>query len=348
MVVSSTAPPAKTGNAVQSNRSLRNTSSLEKTMTRIKRIGMLPLLAAVLLVPGACGRDGATATGDAGSGSQEVRTVKHAMGETKVKGQPSRVVVLDIPPADAALALGVKPVGVVSVYQDGSQPSYLAKALEGVENVGGVAQPNLERIAALKPDLILSESIRHAKIYPQLSQIAPTVFVEDAGPSFKQNLEVFADALGRSAEATKLLDEYKGKIAALQKGAAQPVGGIQVSLARAMPGEVRMYQKGSFPGSVLSDVGVARPSAQQADKVFKAVTPESVADLDGDVLMVSTFGPDDTAMRQLQATPSWNGLNVVQRKGIQNVQDDYWFLGGGIQAATMILADLEKYLGEKK
>ncbi|GJM75151.1 hypothetical protein HMSSN036_73670 [Paenibacillus macerans] len=40
-----------------------------------------------------------------------VRTVKHAMGETKIEGTPKRIVVLTNEGTEALLALGVKPIG---------------------------------------------------------------------------------------------------------------------------------------------------------------------------------------------------------------------------------------------
>jgi ABC-type Fe3+-hydroxamate transport system substrate-binding protein len=102
------------------------------------------------------------------------RTVEHAMGQTEIPQQPERVVVLDTGELDTALSLGVTPVGAVTTAVSDGFLSYLAEDAADVEVVGTIAEPNLEAIAALRPDLILSNRTRHEDLYDELSQIAPT------------------------------------------------------------------------------------------------------------------------------------------------------------------------------
>lgn len=70
--------------------------------------------------------------------------------------------------------------------------------------MGTIEQPNLEKIAALEPDLILSSKLCHEQIYEQLNEIAPTVFSETTGVTWKENFEVHAEALGRTEEADRV------------------------------------------------------------------------------------------------------------------------------------------------
>lgn len=46
------------------------------------------------------------------------------------------------------------------------------------EVVGVEHEVNIEKIAALKPDLIIGSKIRQEKVYDKLTKIAPTVFSE--------------------------------------------------------------------------------------------------------------------------------------------------------------------------
>ncbi len=111
------------------------------------------------------------ATSDSGGGTtSESRTVEHAMGETKITGTPERVVVLDTGELDSAMTLGIKPIGAVEAVEGMGYPSYL-EGTEEIENVGTIQEPNLEKIASLEPDLILSSKLRHEQIYDQLSQM---------------------------------------------------------------------------------------------------------------------------------------------------------------------------------
>lgn len=78
------------------------------------------------------------------------RLIQHAMGETCVPKVAQRVVVLDTGELDSALALGVKPVGAVTAPGQPFQ-GYLLSLTEGIQSVGTIQQPNLEKILALKP-----------------------------------------------------------------------------------------------------------------------------------------------------------------------------------------------------
>ncbi|MQB02371.1 MAG: ABC transporter substrate-binding protein, partial [Actinobacteria bacterium] len=77
------------------------------------------------------------------------------------------------------------------------------------EIVGTIEEPDLEAIAALEPDLILSATVRHEEIYDELSQIAPTVFTESSGTNWKEGFTLAADALGRAEEGEQALADYR-------------------------------------------------------------------------------------------------------------------------------------------
>ncbi len=112
---------------------------------------------------------------------------------------------------DSVMTLGVKPVGAVEAIEGAGYPKYL-EGTEGIENVGSIEQPNLEKIASLDPDLILSSELRHEAVYEQLSEIAPTVFTETTGVTWKENFKVHAEALGRTEEAGIVKKEYQARV----------------------------------------------------------------------------------------------------------------------------------------
>lgn len=75
------------------------------------------------------------------------------------------MVVLDTGELDAVVALGITPVGAVSAFPDAGLQGYLADRTADTQVVGTIAEPNLEAIATLDPDLILSNEVRHPDIY---------------------------------------------------------------------------------------------------------------------------------------------------------------------------------------
>ena len=107
-------------------------------------------------------------------------TVKHIFGETKIPAPPKRVVSAGYTEQDDLLAVGVVPIAVTNWWGDqpfGVWPWAMPK-------LGG-AQPEvldltngiqIDRIAALKPDLIVATNAGvDEDTYKKLSEIAPTI-----------------------------------------------------------------------------------------------------------------------------------------------------------------------------
>jgi iron complex transport system substrate-binding protein len=295
---------------------------------------MLPLLTLA-----ACG--GSTGSQEAGP----TRTVKHAMGETKVPMTPKRVVVLDTDKLDTMVSLGLSPVGAAQAAENQAWPGYLGSALSATRPVGTLQQLNIEAIMALKPDLILGTKFRQAAFYDKLSKIAPTVFTEKVGVTWKENFLLDAEALGKKDQAAKLLSAYETRA----KEVGAKFSKLQVSIVRFMPTEIRMYGPESFSGIVVGDAGIQRPEVQrladQQDKRFGKLSQENIAKADGDAVFYTAYG-DAAAKSQATVTggPLWKNLGAVKSGNAHNVDDEIWMLGIGVTAAGKILDDLDKHL----
>ncbi|KWX01855.1 ABC-type transporter [Carbonactinospora thermoautotrophica] len=304
-------------------------------------------LAAVLLT--ACSGSGGSgqAAQDAGPGFPV--TVKHAMGETTIPKRPQRVVVLDTPEMDAVTLLGIEPVGAAVVDPaTGQFPAYLKDKMARTEKVGSLDEPSVEKIAALKPDLILSSKVRHEQIYAQLSKIAPTVFAETPGAPWKDNLKLYAKALGKEQEAAQALARYQERARELGEAIKAKHGGQAptVSVVRFVDGPTRFYQKKNFSGTVLSDVGVRRPPLQDKDDFSLDVGPELADQADADYVFVMAYGdPSKTQKQAFQASPLWQRMNAVKNNRVFEVEDEVWMLGIGVQGAHLILDDLARAAG---
>jgi iron complex transport system substrate-binding protein len=305
-----------------------------------------PLLCAALvpaLLLAACGGDGGGGVTAASAGAAGgTRTVEHAMGTTRITGLPKRVVVLDTGELDSAVALGVKPVGAVEAIAGDGLPAYLGDAVEGIKLVGTIEQPNLETIAALRPDLILSSKVRHEAVYDQLARIAPTVFSEDVGVTWKANFALDARALGRTAQAKRLQADYDRKAVQLRTALGRQRAERSVSVVRSVGDEVRIYLEGNFLGTILKDVGLPRPRSQAKPGFSETATPERIPDLDADLMILSRYGDDHRLLRRLQANRLWSRLGVVRADRVFEVPDDLWFLGIGNFAARKVLDDLRR------
>ncbi|GAA3668268.1 iron complex transport system substrate-binding protein [Lentzea atacamensis] len=323
------------------------------------------LLAAVALVLAACGQStdkptvaqGGEDFGKAyelsnGFGTQAKpgefpRTIKHAMGETKLEKKPERVIVLDTGELDNVAALGIKPVGIA--FTDGSptMPSYIGDKGGQPENVGTINNLNLEAITKLNPDLILGSKLRAESLYPKLSAIAPTVFSVRPGYVWKENFLLNAAALDRQADAAKMLEDYTNKATATGAAIEKKLGvRPTVTALRFMPGKIRLYAKKSFIGTILIDAKIPQPTPSQVDDLAAEVSAEQIGKADGDFIIYSTYGdPAKTEQASVLGGPLWSGLNAVKAGKAKPVLDETYFLGLGVLAANVVLDDLQKQLG---
>lgn len=314
------------------------------------------LMTVLMLVLAGCGNSGGSGTAvnttvETGAANanqeapaadrEETRTITDAYGQVEVPAHPSRIVVLDIGALDNLLAMGVKPVGASSILAPGDPyPTYLQDA-DGIDNVGSVNEPNLETIDALKPDLIIGNKDTHDAIYEQLKKIAPTVFVETLGVTWKENLQLHADAINQLEEGNKLLAAYEQRVTEFKSAlAGQSVK--EVSLVRPREDKIQVYLKETFAGTIMEDAGIARPAAQQVAGFSKEITEEQIADLDGDIIFWFNREPD--AFAKLEKSPLWATLKGVQNKAVYPVEWEYWLSGLGIQAVNKVLDDLDQYV----
>ncbi|MGA4849635.1 ABC transporter substrate-binding protein [Streptomyces sp. G5(2025)] len=313
--------------------------------------GSLALTGALALT--ACG---SSDSGSAeGSGSGRTHTVKTAMGDVSVPASPKRVVVLDTAELDSAISLGVKPVGSTHVEAESGFPGYLPKdKVSGIKDVGEMLNPNMEAIAALKPDLILTSKVRHAAKYDQLKEIAPTVMTETTGYPWKENFQVHADALGKKPEAKKVVAAYQ----AHAKQVTEAIGGpakakaTKVNVIRFIEGaDIRLYGEQSYIATILKDVGLGRApiSAKAKDGFSYDLSPEKIDLADTDVIFRSTYG-DPKKAKQTQTTGSglWKNMKAVKSGNVHTVADELWLQGIGYTAADKILDELRTDLTKTK
>ncbi|MFF8639767.1 ABC transporter substrate-binding protein [Streptomyces sp. NPDC015345] len=275
------------------------------------------------------------------------RTIEHARGETELKKRPRRVVVLDVGELDNVVSLGVKPVGYAPTEGDDGVPGYLEKEAGSPKDVGTINSLNLEAIAALKPDLILGSELRAAKLYPQLSEIAPTVFSIRPGFTWKENYLLNAAALDETAKAEEELAAYEKRAKGLGKEIAASHGGKKptVTMLRYMPDRIRLYAKASFIGTILDDAGLPRPENQRINDLATEISPEKIDQADADWIFTGVYGDaKKTGRSAAEKNPLWKKLGAVRKGHAKDVPDETWYLGLGVTAANEVLSDLKTNL----
>ncbi|MGW6913500.1 ABC transporter substrate-binding protein [Kitasatospora sp. NPDC054939] len=296
------------------------------------------------------GPDTADADGSATApGAAPATTVGTAMGPVTVPGTPLRVVTLDTAELDSALTLGITPVGAARTTADPAFPSYWpASRLAPIAPVGTVGEPHLAAIRALRPDLVLGNRERDGARYDRLREIAPTVLTQSTGPGWKADFQLHAQALGRQAAAAAFVGSYQRHVAQVAQAlSAVHADGRRISLVRFTEGgAIHLYGRQSFPGTLLTDLGLPRPDAQNTDRPFVEVPPDQLAAADGDLLLYAAQGdPGRTAAAAVRSGPAWQALAAVRAHRAFPVDDRLWFQGIGYTGANAVLAELQHFLG---
>ncbi|MFF7727050.1 ABC transporter substrate-binding protein [Streptomyces sp. NPDC008001] len=310
-----------------------------------------------MLATAACGGSSDKDTDDksdkspAAVGGAFPRTIDHAMGKTEIKKAPKRVVALDMTFVDATLALQSDVVGYTTFASpDEKLPAYFgddaAKYGGKAKPVGMLDEPSLEKIQALKPDLILSAKVRHEKLYKQLSAIAPTVFTEDTGATWKDNLKLVGKALGKEKLADEKVAAYDKRAKAVGDNVRKKKGANpSASVVRFVDGPTRLYKEDTYIGVIMKDLGFDKPQDAKGTGFNADISEEQIKKVDADDIFVTAYpdpqGASKKSQEKFQANPLWKQL-----KGqVHEVDDITWMLAVGLYGANSVLDDVAKTYG---
>jgi iron complex transport system substrate-binding protein len=325
------------------------------TRLRFTRTAVAAAAVASLLALTACGGQTAPAPPAASTvDAQFPKTIQHALGTAEIKAVPKRIVTLDPSYTDAALALGADVAGYV-IYRKGDAafPSYLGDVsaqTKDAADLGSLAEPSLDKILAAQPDLIVSAKVRHEALYAQLSKIAPTIMSVSTGPTWKQNIVMLGDALGKKDKAEQIIQAYKDRAKKVGTAILAKNPGLTYSYLR-FAGEdtARLYSSTSFLGEIMADAGIPRPAGQpdSKEKIFVPLSQEQLPAAEAGLIITSAFGQDSgegdksrAQKEKFMANPLWSKL-----KGeVLNVDDIVFATSVSMQGAHAVLTKLaEKY-----
>ncbi|WP_399630590.1 ABC transporter substrate-binding protein [Sporosarcina sp. SG10008] len=316
----------------------------------MRKISSLILIMSILVLA-ACGAT--KESKDSGESAQpadvETYTVDHAMGSTDVKGTSKRIVILTNEGAEALLSMGIQPVG--AVQSPAEKIWYDHMDMTGTESVGIESEPSLEKIASLKPDLIIGNKMRHEAVYEQLSKIAPTVFAETLRGDWQENFKLYAKAVNQEEKGNEVLGAYNNRVETIKTELGDQTN-KKISMVRFMAGDIRIYHKDSFSGVILDQLGFARADGQDVDDFAeKGLTKERIPAMDGDVLFYFTYETGDNEATKLTndwiEDPLFKNLNVAKSGNVSQVNDIIWNTAGGVLAANLMLDDIEEYFLKK-
>jgi ABC-type Fe3+-hydroxamate transport system substrate-binding protein len=310
----------------------------------------------VALVVAGCGSDDEQSASTApAAASGPVSVVDHT-GKTITLDKPAvRVVCADWTSAEIVLALGVVPVAV------GDRDTYRNWVGAGddlpssVAEIGARYEPSLEKIAALKPDLIVQESGELVKGRDKLEAIAPTAGLDAyalSKASPKTEWAAMRDAtlklgklLGKDAEAKALLARMDTEIAAqAERIKAAGHAGDSVVLTQTSVGgkpATRLFDDGSEMVEVVRKLGLVNGfKGKHEDYSFTEVGLEGLRQV-GRTDWLLTLAQKKDTKEELDAFGAWKDnpvykeLPVVKAGRVHEIGGDNWTWGGPLSAVRL-------------
>ncbi|KQR19041.1 iron ABC transporter substrate-binding protein [Agreia sp. Leaf335] len=308
---------------------------------RFRRPALVAGLVLAAVVFSGCSAAATTAPAATDAAAAGTISVTHARGESEVPAQAKRVVVLEPVALDASVALGIVPVGAAVLNEAAGIPAYLGKEASGITSVGTVTEPNVEKIAALKPDLIIGTESRHSALYDQLSSVAPTVYLASQADPWKDNVKLVGKALGRADEADTLLADYDARCNEVKTEFA--VEGKTAQLIRPRDGLLTVYGPESFAGSTLECVGFTTPPRDWQNSISVDLSSEKVLEASADLVVVTTSDVDDPT-----TMPEAITANASSFPDVHLVDQSYWITGVGPMGGLKVLDDIESILRDAR
>lgn len=283
------------------------------------RFRLAPILAVFLLVASACGAAPAqspspSSTPAAGGPAFPVTLTDFQDRQVTVSAVPFRIVSIGPSNTEFLYALGAG-TAVVGVDDFSNEPA----AANSVEKVGGV-KVNLEKVVALRPDLVVTVKFSDGTI-ERLGSAGLTVLVVD--PQGIGDVARTAILLGRAVggEGERLaatIDAKVQQVRAKTAGAAKPRVFHEVDASD--PAKPFSAGPGSYIHDLIEIAGGANVAAK-AGSAYPQLSLEEIVRSDPEVIVLgdADYG---VSPEQVASRPGWSGLSAVKNKRVFGVSAD--------------------------
>jgi iron complex transport system substrate-binding protein len=256
--------------------------------------------------------------------------------------------------AEPQSVAAISPTTVEFVYAVGgtskTRPSSVTlAAAASAKDIGSSYQPNLELIAAEKPDLIVADAVLQPQLAQSLAGLnVPVLYVGASNfADVLTGFDIIGKVLNKPAEAAKLAGDLQTKLADLQKkeGATKP----KVLILNGAPQDFYAAKPESYAGDLVKQLGGDNVAAGQPDvgqfPGYTKLSLESIIAAAPDVILAITAGPPGgkTITETLSADPAWADIPAVKNKRVSEISADLFLMAPGPQVGAA-LDELAKLL----
>ena len=320
----------------------------------MKKINLLYLLAILAIISGLLlyylpdMTSGHNAESNNTSQTFKEKTIVHDFGTTELKKAPKRIVILDNLYGEILDPLHITPVGATTGQADSQEFSTLFKKqykYAKVVSVGWQGNPDLDKIAELKPDLILMTG-EQEDLYEELSEIAPTVGYQintDENWDYHETSLKVAEIFDKRDEMKKDLDRLDAREAVFAENVKAKFGNQKLMYLRVTDNDIRYYAYGHF-GYLYDTYHFNRAETFNPDDMFQVIDPDKLKDINPDLLIVQADS-QELLDNKLKNTPVWTSLKAVQNNKVIYADYSTYMLGFGIVSQEAIMKQISDEWG---
>ena len=320
----------------------------------MKKINLLYLLAILAIISGLLlyylpdMTAGHNAESNKTSQTFKEKTIVHDFGTTELKKAPKRIVILDNLYGEILDPLDITPVGATTGQADSQEFSTLFKKQykdAKVVSVGWQGNPDLDKIAELKPDLILMTG-EQEDLYDKLSEIAPTVGYQintDENWDYHETSLKVAEIFDKRDEMKKDLDRLDAREAVFAENVKAKFGDQKLLYLRVTDNDIRYYAYGHF-GYLYDTYHFNRAETFNPDDMFQVIDPDKLKDINPDLLIVQADS-QELLDNKLKNTPVWTSLKAVQNNKVIYADYSTYMLGFGIVSQEAIMKQISDEWG---
>ena len=320
----------------------------------MKKINLLYLLAILAIISGLLlyylpdMTSGHNAESNQTSQTFKEKTIVHDFGTTELKKAPKRIVILDNLYGEILDPLDITPVGATTGQSDSQEFSTLFKKQykdAKVVSVGWQGNPDLDKIAELKPDLILMTG-EQEDLYEELSEIAPTVGYQintDENWDYHETSLKVAEIFDKRDEMKKDLDRVDAREAVFAENVKAKFGNQKLMYLRVTDNDIRYYAYGHF-GYLYDTYHFNRAETFNPDDMFQVIDPDKLKDINPDLLIVQADS-QELLENKLKNNPVWSSLKAVQNNKVIYADYSTYMLGFGIVSQKAIMKQISDEWG---
>lgn len=233
------------------------------------------------------------------------------------------------------------PLGAVDAKLIGRPTSKtgIPEFAKSIEEVGAVYNINLEKVVALKPDLVIAYQGMHDKFVPILeTNHIPVIVVRlKTYQDVQDKLKLFAKISGQTEKGEAIASAMNEKMQAMIT--LVPKEQKRIAILHSTAKSVTVELDGSIAGCVaqmlgFTNVASGSPSMEK-DPDSTPYSLERLVASNPEIIFVATMGNLEEIKKRMlvdvESNPAWNSLAAVQNKNVYFLPQELFLLNPGLE-----------------